>query len=225
MLQFVNGLQGTVVLQGQLQVGGRCAGLHPHLPDVSACGPLPPTPNVCALAIARPAPPLQYDAARNLTQLINVMYNDRAPALVVFCASQDDVASAVRFAAQRGVPLCVRAGGHDSTGACICDGGVVVDVTGMKQVGAGQRPGRRCAGWPVEEGWGWGRGRHQQAPGHGLPMHGQRRRAPPHPLLAPSLAAYPRRLTCSRSAARRCWARACASVTLCRRCLLAALRP
>lgn len=71
----------------------------------------------------------EYDKARNFTNLINLMHNDQSPALVVYAASEDDVSAAVRFAAQRALPLCVRSGGHDSTGASICDKGVVVDVS------------------------------------------------------------------------------------------------
>lgn len=63
-----------------------------------------------------------------------MMYNYRQPLMVVYCSSGQDVAAAVAFAAQRRLPLCPRAGGHDSIGASICEGGVVVDVSGMTQV-------------------------------------------------------------------------------------------
>ncbi|KAL4420436.1 hypothetical protein ABPG75_010092 [Micractinium tetrahymenae] len=76
----------------------------------------------------------QYGRARNLTQNINMMYNTAQPLLIVYAASEGDVAAAVRFAAQRRLPLCPRAGGHDSAGACICEGGIVVDVSGMTQI-------------------------------------------------------------------------------------------
>lgn len=75
----------------------------------------------------------------------NLMYNSRAPALVVYAASEADVVAAVRFAAQRRLPLCVRSGGHDSTGASICDRGMVLDVSQMNQVGAGG--GLAGVGW------------------------------------------------------------------------------
>ncbi|EFN53683.1 hypothetical protein CHLNCDRAFT_136479 [Chlorella variabilis] len=76
----------------------------------------------------------QYAHARNLTQNVNMMYNYRQPLMVVYCSSGQDVAAAVAFAAQRRLPLCPRAGGHDSIGASICEGGVVVDVSGMTQI-------------------------------------------------------------------------------------------
>lgn len=104
---------------------------------------LPPAGGVPASHLSAPFranPPFscrsQYDKARNFTQLINLMYNDAAPALVVYAASEADVQAAVRFAAQRRRPLCVRSGGHDSTGASICDKGVVVDISQMNQVGS-----------------------------------------------------------------------------------------
>ena len=54
--------------------------------------------------------------------------------MIVYCASEADVAAAITWAAQRKLPLCVRAGGHDTSGASICTGGVVVDVSPLDQV-------------------------------------------------------------------------------------------
>ena len=131
--QLIDSLEGTAVLLGQPQVGMRVR----DAVACTRCAARMPTVVMPTWPYCRPAtPPLapQYDAARNLKQLVNSMYNTRAPALIVYCASESDVAAAVGFAAQRGAPLCVRAGGHDTSGASICDGGVVVDVTDMKQV-------------------------------------------------------------------------------------------
>ncbi len=76
----------------------------------------------------------QYETARDLVSTRNMFFNDRKPLMVVFTGSQADVAAAIQFAAQRRLPLCARAGGHDHLGASICDGGVVVDVSKLKQV-------------------------------------------------------------------------------------------
>lgn len=73
-----------------------------------------------------------YSQAQPLVEPINSVFNDRKPALIVRAASAGDAAAAVRLAAERRLPLCVRAGGHDSTGACLCEGGVLVDVSPMK---------------------------------------------------------------------------------------------
>ena len=56
------------------------------------------------------------------------------PALVVRARTQDDVQAAVRAARRHGLPLSVRAGGHDWAGRSLRDGGLVIDLTGMSQV-------------------------------------------------------------------------------------------
>src|SRR5215813_132251 len=56
------------------------------------------------------------------------------PALAVRARTQDDVQAAVRAARRHGLPLSVRAGGHDWAGRSLRDGGLVIDLTGMRQV-------------------------------------------------------------------------------------------
>jgi FAD/FMN-containing dehydrogenase len=56
------------------------------------------------------------------------------PALVVRCATAADVQHAVRAARQAGLPLSVRAGGHDWAGRAIRPGGLVVDLSPMRTV-------------------------------------------------------------------------------------------
>ncbi|MFC0003209.1 FAD-binding oxidoreductase [Micromonospora siamensis] len=58
----------------------------------------------------------------------------RAPALLARCADAGEVAGVVRIARRCRLPLSVRAGGHDWAGRALRDGGVVVDLTGMRQV-------------------------------------------------------------------------------------------
>jgi FAD/FMN-containing dehydrogenase len=59
---------------------------------------------------------------------------DRSPALIARCAGPDDVAAAVRFAGENGLPLAVRGGGHGVAGHAVCDDGIVIDLSGMKGV-------------------------------------------------------------------------------------------
>jgi FAD/FMN-containing dehydrogenase len=59
---------------------------------------------------------------------------DRTPAAIVYCASTDDVVAAVNFARTQNLAVAVRAGGHNIAGASVCDGGIVIDVSRMKQI-------------------------------------------------------------------------------------------
>ena len=59
---------------------------------------------------------------------------DRHPALIAACASAADVAKAVRFAKEHEFLLAVRGGGHNGAGLGTCDGGVVVDLSGLKTI-------------------------------------------------------------------------------------------
>jgi FAD/FMN-containing dehydrogenase len=71
-----------------------------------------------------------YDEAR---KVFNGMI-DRRPAAIARCASTDDVAAAVRFAADNDLPIAVRSGGHSVAGMCICDDGILVDLGGLKRI-------------------------------------------------------------------------------------------
>jgi FAD/FMN-containing dehydrogenase len=71
-----------------------------------------------------------YDEARTLW---NGMI-DRRPAAIVRCTSADDVAAAVRFAAQEDLHPAVRGGGHNVAGLASVEGGLVIDVSPMKRI-------------------------------------------------------------------------------------------
>ncbi|MCA2215954.1 FAD-binding oxidoreductase [Jidongwangia harbinensis] len=58
----------------------------------------------------------------------------RQPSVIARCADAADVRAAVRVAADAGMPLSVRAGGHDWAGRALRDGGLVVDLTGLREV-------------------------------------------------------------------------------------------
>ncbi len=59
---------------------------------------------------------------------------DKHPAVVVECASEADVVRAIAAAADTGVPLAVRGGGHNVAGKSVCDGGVVIDLAGLDTI-------------------------------------------------------------------------------------------
>jgi FAD/FMN-containing dehydrogenase len=56
------------------------------------------------------------------------------PAVVVACADAADVAAAVRFAHEAGLPLAARGGGYAPSGASSCPDGVVVDTRRLRMV-------------------------------------------------------------------------------------------
>jgi FAD/FMN-containing dehydrogenase len=56
------------------------------------------------------------------------------PATVAFCKQPEDVQAAVRAARRHGLPLSVRGGGHDWAGRALRDGGLVIDLTEMREV-------------------------------------------------------------------------------------------
>ncbi|MGW5580065.1 FAD-binding oxidoreductase [Micromonospora chokoriensis] len=58
----------------------------------------------------------------------------RSPALVARCLDAGEVADAVRIAARCHLPLSVRSGGHDWAGRALRDGGLVLDLTGLRTV-------------------------------------------------------------------------------------------
>jgi FAD/FMN-containing dehydrogenase len=71
-----------------------------------------------------------YEAARKIW---NGMI-DRRPALIARCAGAADVVRCVDFARANNLLLAVRGGGHNVAGNAVCDGGLVIDLTGMKTV-------------------------------------------------------------------------------------------
>jgi FAD/FMN-containing dehydrogenase len=58
----------------------------------------------------------------------------RAPGLIARCADVADVQATIRAAAAAGVVTAVRCGGHSLAGFSTCDGGLVIDLSRMRQV-------------------------------------------------------------------------------------------
>jgi FAD/FMN-containing dehydrogenase len=59
---------------------------------------------------------------------------DRRPALIARCLSDSDVQAAVRFAAAHRMLVSIRGGGHHIAGNAVADGGLMIDMSGMRAV-------------------------------------------------------------------------------------------
>lgn len=72
----------------------------------------------------------EYDKART------VFYGgiDRRPAVIIRVKDTDDVARVVNLARQTGLELAIRSGGHSVVGHCVNDGGIVLDLSDMRDL-------------------------------------------------------------------------------------------
>ena len=59
---------------------------------------------------------------------------DRRPLAIVRCRDARDVAAGIRYARDHDLVLSVRGGGHGVAGNAVCDGGIMLDLSGMKDV-------------------------------------------------------------------------------------------
>ena len=59
---------------------------------------------------------------------------DRRPACIARCKTTSDVQRAVRFARENDLPIAIRGGGHNAAGLGVCDGGLVIDLGGMRDI-------------------------------------------------------------------------------------------
>ena len=105
----------------------------------------------------------QYDAAR---AVFNVAI-DRRPALIARCGGPDDVIQAVNFARNENLLVAVRGTGHNVAGFAVCDDGLVIDLSRMKDI-AIDPPARTVR---VEGGCNWGEVNDALQP-HGLAATG-----------------------------------------------------
>ncbi len=66
-------------------------------------------------------------------RLYNAMI-DKRPRFIVMCSDVADVRIALAFAREHGLLTAVRSGGHNGQGLGSCDGGLVIDLSGLKGI-------------------------------------------------------------------------------------------
>jgi hypothetical protein len=103
-------------------------------------------------ALLRPGEAGYEDARRIWNGMI-----DKQPALIARCAGVADVIHCVTFARDHSLLVSVRGGGHNIAGNAVCDGGLMIDLSGMK--GIRVDPVRRTA--RAEPGLTWGEFDHE----------------------------------------------------------------
>jgi FAD/FMN-containing dehydrogenase len=67
-------------------------------------------------------------------QLWNARFSQQSPRLIARCVDVEDVRSVVRYAAENGLPLAVRGGGHGIDGKAMPHDAVVADLSQLKGV-------------------------------------------------------------------------------------------
>lgn len=72
----------------------------------------------------------RYDEARTVW---NAMA-DKRPAIIVRPAGADDVPHAITLAREHGLEIAIKGGGHNVAGNAVCDGGLMLDFSGMTGV-------------------------------------------------------------------------------------------
>ncbi|MEO9080152.1 MAG: FAD-binding oxidoreductase [Rhodanobacter sp.] len=80
-----------------------------------------------------------------MRRIYNIKF-DRHPAVIVHCTSVGDVRHAVTFARDHAVPLSVRCGGHSYAGYGLNDGGVVIDLSGLRSITVASNRKSVCVG-------------------------------------------------------------------------------
>ena len=74
------------------------------------------------------------DAAYDAARAIHNGLIDKRPALIARCANTADVVDAVNAARDAGLEISVRGGGHNIAGKAVTEGGLMIDLSRMKDI-------------------------------------------------------------------------------------------
>lgn len=84
-------------------------------------------------------------------QVYNAMI-DKQPGLIAYCTDGADVIKAVSFARDYKLDVAIRGGGHSGAGLGMCDGGLCIDLSPMKEIKVNQQANTEV----VQGGCTWG---------------------------------------------------------------------
>ena len=70
----------------------------------------------------------------SLRRLWTGLIDPRHPALIVRCSGESDVVRAISFARNNQITVAVRSAGHSLAGDSFCEGGMLIDISGMKRI-------------------------------------------------------------------------------------------
>ena len=59
---------------------------------------------------------------------------DKRPGMIIKCVDVADVISCVNYGRENNLLVAIRGGGHNGGGLGICDGGMVIDLSGIKYI-------------------------------------------------------------------------------------------
>lgn len=85
-----------------------------------------------------------FDESR---KVYNAM-TDKQPGMIAYCSDVADVIKAVQFARDFNMEIAIRSGGHNGAGLCMCNGGLCIDLSRMKDISvdSGAKPATVAAG-------------------------------------------------------------------------------
>ena len=84
----------------------------------------------------------RYESARTIW---NAMI-DRHPAAIAHCTGAEDVARAIQAARENKLDASIRGAGHNIAGTAVCEGGLMIDLSGMKDVRIDKEKKRAAVG-------------------------------------------------------------------------------
>jgi FAD/FMN-containing dehydrogenase len=59
---------------------------------------------------------------------------DKYPLFIAYCTCSADVVECVKFCTEQNIPICLRAGGHNTAGYSVIDGRMLIDVSNIKGI-------------------------------------------------------------------------------------------